>query len=434
VRVPPPAGRQRRILHVDMDAFFASVEVLDQPSLAGKAVVVGGTGPRGVVASCTYQARVAGVRSAMPMARARRLCPQAVFLPGRYDRYVEASRQLGALLESVTPLVEPVGLDEAFLDVSGAERLLGPAPRIAQWLRQRVGEELSLSCSVGVASSKLVAKLASEEAKPRATPTGPEPGPGVVVVEAGGEIDFLHPLPVERLPGVGPATGRRLRSMGVLTVGDLAQVPRQALVSALGKALGNHLHQLAWAQDGHPVEPAVAAKSVSHEETYAEDLVSGDRLGRQLVRLADAVAWRLRCQGRAGRTVTLKVRFADFATVTRSRTLSRPTDAAPLIADAACQLLEQVEVSRGVRLLGVAVSGLSPARLEGPQLPLSGPSGWDRASPAVEAVRQRFGPSALGPARLLDSGAGLDLKRRGEAQWGPDRRVVKPSKVRENGS
>ena len=409
------------ILHVDMDAFYAAVETLEDPSLAGRPVIVGGTGNRGVVAACSYEARVYGIHSAMPSVRARRLCPQAVFLPGRFDRYAEYSRRLHDVLLSVTPLVEGIALDEAFLDVAGAHRLLGRAEAIAADIRRRIQDELQLSASVGAATSKLVAKLASEAAKPRVTPQGPRPGPGVKVVAPGEELAFLHGHPVQALWGVGPATLKRLQRFGVRTVGDLAALPEATLVGALGDAQGRHLHALACGRDDRPVEPERAAKSIGHEETYAHDHYEPQALRQEAVRMAEAVSSRLRGHGLAGRTVTVKVRFADFQTITRSRTVPEPVDTGFGLAAVACDLLRQVDTSPGVRLLGVSTSNLvdRPARqlsLDDALLP------WDEATRAVDEVRRRFGDGAVGPASLVADG-GLRVKRRGDQQWGPEGRL-----------
>jgi DNA polymerase-4 len=415
--VTAPVATDPAILHVDLDAFFASVEVLDDPSLAGKPVIVGGAGARGVVAACTYEARAFGVHSAMPSVQARRLCPEAVFIAGRYDRYAEISARLHEVFGRYTPLVEGISLDEAFLDVSVARRLLGTGEAIAWDIRRAVGDELGLGASVGVASTKFVAKLASEAAKPVVDRAGPRPGRGVVVVAPGSELAFLHPLPVRALWGVGPATRARLERFGVATVGDLATMPLATLVSALGSSVGHHLHDLAWGRDPRRVEPDRAVKSVSHEETYTHDLHLSSELAAEAVRLADGVAARMRRAGLGGRTVSIKVRFHDFSTITRARTLPEPVDAGPVIARTAVALLDEVDPTPGVRLLGVAVSNL----VEGAALQLSlldDADGWDRASGAVDEVRARFGDAAVGPASLVRQD-GVRVKRRGDAQWGP---------------
>ena len=411
-----PSGRA--ILHVDMDAFYASVEALRDPSLAGRPVIVGGSGDRGVVASCSYEARAYGVHSAMPSARARRLCPHAVFVAGNFHLYADFSRRIHEIFTSFTPLVEGIALDEAFLDVSGARRLFGPPSDIARAVRERIGEELALPSSVGVASSKLVAKLASKAAKPRASLRGVEPGAGVVVVRPGAELDFLHPLPVSALWGVGPATRERLGRLGVGSVGDLAALPLATLEGCVGRAAGCHLHALAWGRDPRPVEPARAVKSVGHEETYATDLVDGAQLRREAVRMADAVAARLRQGSLAGRTVTVKIRFHDFSTITRSSTLDAAVQTGPELARVAISLLDQVDPTPGVRLVGVSVSNLAAGaacqlRLEDAEAPP-----WRQASEAVDRIRGRFGPAAVGPAALLGE-AGLEVRRQGDQQWGP---------------
>ena len=403
----------RTILHVDMDAFFVAVEVRRDPSLAGKPLIVGGAGERGVVASCSYEARAFGIHSAMPSVRARRLCPDAIFLHGNYDLYTEASHELHEVLRAFTPLVEGISIDEAFLDVTGAQRLFGDGEAIAHQLRARVRNDLALSCSVGVAPVKMLAKLASEAAKPKASLQGTVEGAGVFVVRPGEELAFLHPLPVESLWGVGPATAKRLHAFGVVTVADLAALPLETLIGALGRAAGRHLHDLAWARDPRAVEPSREVKSISHEQTYAHDLVERDELSREAVRMADAVASRLREAGVAGRTVTVKVRFHDFATITRSHTCDQPVDEGPVIARVARSLLDQVDSTNGVRLLGVAVSGLTPAR----QLSFD-EQGWSATAAAVQEVRGRFGADAVGPAALVGD-SGLRVKKRGEQQWGP---------------
>jgi DNA polymerase-4 len=421
-------GSEPAILHVDMDAFFVSVELLDRPELRGRPVIVGGAGERGVVAAASYEARAYGVHSAMPSVRARRLCPSAVFLPGRHHRYAEVSERVMAVFRSYTPLVEPISLDEAFLDVAGCRRLHGPATAIAHDLRRRVHGELGLTCSVGVAPSKFAAKLASEAAKPIASSNGPRPGPGVKVLRPGDVLGFLHPLPVQALWGVGPATLARLQRLGVTTVGDLAALPVETLVGALGAASGRHLHALANGVDERRVEPERRVKSIGHEETFAVDRRDRAALEHELVRFADAVAARLREHGLAGRTVNLKVRYGDFRTITRSSTLAAATDTAHDLARAAKALLAAVEVHQGVRLLGLSASGLAahPSRqlsfddVDPPgRRSAGGPASWEDAERAVDRIRARFGAAAIGPAAIADGG-GLRVKRRGDQQWGPD--------------
>lgn len=410
------AQNGRAILHVDMDAFFVSVELLDEPSLRGRPVVVGGAGQRGVVAAASYEARAYGVHSAMASSRARRLCPQAVFLKGRYWRYQEVSEAVFEIFRDVTPLVEGISLDEAFLDVSGARRLLGGGPAIAAEVRRRVLEEQGLTCSVGVAPRKLTAKLASERAKPKASFEGPVLGPGVFVVALEDELAFLHGHPVGALWGVGPATRARLDRLGVRTVGDLATLPLDALVAALGRSAGRHLHDLAWARDERPVVPATRARSIGHEETFANDHHEIATLDRDLVRLVDAVATRLRKAGVAGRTVQVKVKFADFQLATRSETLAEPVDEPGPILGVARRLLAQLDPTPGVRLLGVSVAGLAEGATR--QLTLDDALEPERSGAvrAVDEIRERFGDAAIVPASL----AGRRPKRRGDTQWGPD--------------
>jgi DNA polymerase IV len=390
------------ILHVDLDAFYASVEQLADPSIAGRPVVVGGLGPRGVVAAASYEARRFGIQSAMPMARARRACPTAVFLAPRFEAYGDASREVMSILRSYTPLVEPLALDEAFLDVRKVRRLHGAAPAIAAALRARIRAETGLTASVGVATTKLLAKIASDDAKPD----------GLLVVEMGRELEFLHPLPATRLWGVGPATQRRLERFGVRTIGDLAALPEETLVHALGPAHGRHLHALAWNRDDRPVDPDQEPKSVSHEETFPRDITERATLGREIVRMADQVGSRLQRAGYVARTVQLKVRYADFKTITRSRTLATPTDLGVELARTAALLLDDVDIAGGVRLLGVGAQQLE--RLEGVQTSLGldteDPDAADSAerhardgaiARRVEEVRRRYGDTAVVPARLV---------------------------------
>jgi DNA polymerase-4 len=418
------------ILHVDMDAFFASVEVLDEPSLAGLPVIVGGAGARGVVASCTYEARMFGVRSAMPSVRARQLCPQAIFLPGRHGRYAEISGQLHRMLADITPLVEPIGLDEAFLDVAGAIRRLGDPETIAHGLRDRVWADLSLACAVGIGRSKMIAKLASRAAKPRASRTGLVPGPGVVLIEPEVELDFLHGHQVEALWGVGPATAKRLHDLGVRTVGDLAAIPPEALVRRVGKSNGLHLSALAHGEDPSPVTPNRPAKSIGHEETFSQDLVDAAELERHVLRMAESVATMLRGASSAARTVTVKVKFNDLSLMTRSHTLAQAITTGGAIGQVAASLLAAIDPGEGIRLLGVSASGLvegggdqlsfdlGDGRDEGTQSATSREQSWQDATAAIDAIRDKFGRAAVGSAAMVTE-EGVQVPARRDAPWGP---------------
>jgi DNA polymerase IV len=400
------------ILHVDLDAFYASVEQLLDPTLRGRPVVVGGLGRRGVVAAASYEARPYGVQSAMPMAHARRACPHAVFLAPRFGEYERFSAQVMAILRAVTPLVEPISLDEAFLDVAGAQRRLGDGPSIARLIRSQVTAETGLVASVGVATTKFLAKIASDLSKPD----------GVLVVAPGEEDAFLHPLPLRRLWGVGPATLARLEALGVHSVGDIARLPEATVVAALGRSHGSHLWQLAHNIDDRDVSPVRVARSIGNEETFGTDVRSRTVAEREIVRLADRVAGRLRQAGLEARTITLKVRFADFRTITRSRTEPDPTALSTDIVTIARELLAAVDIDGGIRLLGIAGSQLvSPAARQGVlDLGIDGPDvGRERRTAlenAMDAVRARFGAGAVGAGSLVDGPLvnGLSTKRDGE--------------------
>jgi DNA polymerase-4 len=411
----------RQILHVDMDAFFVSVELRRRPELLGQPVVVGGTGRRGVVAAASYEARRFGVHSAMPSVVARRRCPHAVFLPGDHALYGEVSAQVREIFDRYTPVVEPLSLDEAFLDVTGSIRLFGPAIDIAGMIRRDVTDELSLGCSVGVAPNKFLAKLASVEAKPHATPAGIDPGAGVVIVAAGEERVFLDPLPVERLWGVGPVTLEKLHRIGIRRVADFALVGESALVGALGAGQAEHLMALSIGADDRPVEPEREAKSIGHEETYSSNLTTPEEVRTSLVRLADAVAARMRKGGVGARTLAVKVRFDDgFHTITRSTTSRAATDQAATIVSLLQPILDAIDPSWGIRVLGVAGSNLGPVFHQltldeaDDVVPVHGAT-----EAALDEIRERYGADAIGPASAVRSGKVRNV-RRGAQQWGPD--------------
>jgi DNA polymerase IV len=394
------------ILHVDMDAFYASVEVRDRPELVGRPVIVGGLSGRSVVLSATYEARAFGVRSAMPMSRAVRLCPQATVIPPRHGAYGSVSKEIMALFRSVTPLVQPLSLDEAFLDVSGAHRLLGSPREIAELIRRQVAEQQQITCSVGVAPNKFLAKLGSMRCKPD----------GLLVIPVGGVLEFLHPLPVSDLWGVGAKTGRTLARLGLRTVGDIAGTPVSALEAELGKAAATHLHALAWGRDDRDVEVGVAEKSVGAEETFEVDQDDPAVIKRELLRLSRRTARALRSSGYATRTVVVKLRTADFKTITRSRTLPEATSETQRIYATACSLFEVAGLSSRarLRLVGVRAIGLVPAAVSVTQLAL-GEQGtaWRDAESAVDKIAVRFGPDAVRPATLVSYTPGMQGHRAG---------------------
>ncbi len=380
------------VLHVDMDAFYASVELIDRPQLRGQPVIVGGGG-RSVVLSATYEARRLGIHSAMPMSRARRLCPQGIVIEPDHARYSQVSHGVMEIFRTITPIVEPLSMDEAFLDVSGALRRLGPPAKIGQLIRDRVADEQRISCSVGVASTKFVAKLASGRAKPD----------GMLVVPAVQTVAFLHRLPVGALWGVGDRTEEALTRLGLHTVADLAHTPVATLERALGSS-GAHLHELAWGRDPRSVVPEQVEKSVGAEETFGRDVDDPQVVLRELLRLSERVAARLRAADMIGRTVVLKVRFADFATITRSRTLPERTDVARVIYATVSSLYDALGLDRArLRLVGVRVEGLAEAAEGHHQLAFDERErGWREAEQAVDRADARFGAGAVRPATLVD--------------------------------
>ena len=478
----PNSHVDRTILHVDMDAFYVAVETLLDPSLKGKPVIVGGDGARGVVASCSYEARAFGIRSAMPSTRAKQLCPHAIFIRGNHGLYGDYSAKIHDIFHTFTPSIEPIALDEAFLDLTGGRKLFGSGSKVAADIRRKILDELGLPCSVGVATNKLLAKLASKVAKPPIgggplprVPGGRRPSEGVVTVPPGSELAFLHPLPVRALWGVGPKTFERLQRFGVETVGDLAALSEITLVGAVGASNGQHLYALSHAQDDRPVEVERAAKSIGHEETFAQDHHDLDPLVTELLRLSDAVASRIRAAGVRGRTVQLKVKLSDFRLLTRSRTVPDAVDTVEQIHAAVVALLRAPDVAGeiaalGARLIGVSVSNLveglaeqlsmfddraigpagEPRRSGPPGGAVEAPAGGDadavptprrpsrpasapRTAPAtranreadralagtVDAIRAKFGTVAVGPASLVKNGS-LRSKRPGDTQWGPN--------------
>jgi DNA polymerase-4 len=377
----------RTVIHADMDAFYASVEVHDDPRLVGRPVIVGGRPDgRGVVSAASYEARAFGVHSAMPLRTAARLCPDGVFLPGRFDRYAEVSRAVMDIFDDYTPLVEPISMDEAFLDVTGAPA--GDGPTIGRALKARVRDEVGLVVSVGVATNKLVAKVASDLRKPDA----------LVIVEPGEEAAFLAPLPVTRLWGVGPRVRQALADYGVTTIGQLAAVPPETLRRRFGR-MGHELSQRARGIDPSRVHSGQAPKSIGHEHTFDTDVTDRSGLDGTLLWIAESVASRCRRHKVAAGGVQLKLRYEGFETLTRQMQLSHPTTDGQLILDAARQLLDKaLEPGRAVRLIGITAISLADAQ----QLTLfeDGPR-VQRLAEATDAVRDRFGDRAITRARLL---------------------------------
>jgi DNA polymerase-4 len=390
VTAEPIADLTATILHVDMDAFYASVELLERPELAGKPVIVGHRSSRSVVTAATYEARKYGVNSAMPMAVALRRCPQAVVLEPHFERYAHYSRRVMGLLGEITPMVEPLSIDEAFLDVAGAIRLLGTPWQIGTRLRALVFEQTGLRCSVGAASTKYVAKLASGRSKPD----------GLLVIPAADTVAFLHPQPVTALWGVGGKSEEQLHRLGLRTIGVVAAVPLDTLKRAIGAANAARLHELAWGRDPRAVELSRDEKSIGHETTFEADVSDAVALHRELLRLSDAVGARLRRAGVQARTVALKLRFEDFTTISRSRTLAEPTDLGKRIYEEARSLYDaSAEGGRPVRLIGVRAEGLVGA--------VAGLGLWDddeqwrEVEGAVDAIGTRFGAGVVRPAALL---------------------------------
>jgi DNA polymerase-4 len=380
----------RWIIHVDMDAFFAAVEQRDHPEFRGKAVIVGGLGNRGVVSTASYEARRFGVHSALPMATARRLCPQGIFVAGDHRKYSRISHQIMAILADYTPLLEQVSVDEAFLDVTGMDLLFSSPIDIAREIKDRVKVELALTVSAGVAPNKFLAKMASERQKPD----------GLVVVEYGREKEFLQDLPVEKLWGIGDVTAKALQSRGIMTVGQLSQLHEPQLKSFFGQSAGL-IHQLTLGIDDRPVVPERDAKSVGAEETFEVDLRDPDDMRTVLMSLAERVGYRLRRDKSVARTITLKLRYGTFQTLTRRRTLEDPTQTDESIYRIAAELLlQQKNINSGVRLLGITVSQLEPERPVECSLFENREEKGRNLSSAMDRMRLKFGPKVLVHGRL----------------------------------
>ena len=376
-----------------MDAFFALVEVRENPSLAGKQVIVGYDGNRGVVLSATYEARKLGVHSAMPMSRALRLAPNAIVVEPDHEKYSEVSENVMAIFESITPLVQPLSVDEAFLDISGAQKLMGTPSQIGEVIRARVSDEQGITCSVGVASTMFVAKLATNFAKPD----------GLHVVPADKVIEFLHPLPIGALWGVGEKTGEQLSRLGLVNVADIANTPVKTLARVVGQAAAEHLYELSWGRDPRVVTPNQAEKSIGAERTFESDIDDPEEILAQILDLSNKVAKRLRAANYFSRTITIKVRFADFTSVTRSKSLPSSTDLATDIYATSKSLFEALHLQRArIRLVGVRATGLVPTSESSVQLEFSErDSGWREAEEAMDQVSLKFGNSAVKPARLI---------------------------------
>lgn len=375
-----------------MDAFFASVEVLTRPDVAGKPAVVAHDSPRSVVTSATYEARALGVRSAMPLAMAKQLAPGLIVLEPHMPTYREYSRKVMAVFHEFTPLVEQLSIDEAFLDVSGAIKLFGPPETIAQKIKDRVREQTGLPCSVGLASTKFVAKLASTQSKPD----------GLLVIEDERTLEFLHPLPIDALWGVGKKTAEVLRKRGIHTVADVAHTPVDSLVSALGASAGQHLHNLAWAKDPRPVSTERVDKSIGKEHTFGADVTDVDKLTATLLAQADTVAAQLRADFIEARTIGLKVTFSDFESVTRSRTVPEPTSVGREIHKVVCELLDELQIgSRAVRLIGVRATSFVQAGTQPLSLWDEDVDPWKDAEIAVDEVTKKFGKDSVRPASLM---------------------------------
>lgn len=380
------------ILHVDMDAFYASVTERDNPELKGKTVVIG-AGIRGVVLSANYEARKFGIKAAMPVFKAKALAPHAIFVPPDMARYQEVSENIMKIFNDVTPIVEPISLDEAFLDVTGAKRLLGEAIVIAQLIRKKVENQEGITCSVGIAHNKFIAKIASNFCKPN----------GVLEINPDKVLDFLHPLQAKQLWGVGPKTNEQLEKMGLLTIGDIANTPRGTLIRVLGQASGSSLYELAWGRDYRDVEIEQIEKSISASATFDADLDQSEEILTEFLRLTERSVERMRSNGFAASTISIKVRFSDFKTITRSKTSDLPVSGTQEIFEIVKKLYLALKIEGSlIRLVGVSLESLTPDT-ELQQLTLGARKrSWPDLDKAVDRVKQRFGGGSVRPARLVE--------------------------------
>ena len=380
------------ILHVDMDAFYASVAEKDNPKLKGKAVVVG-AGRRGVVSAANYEARKFGIRAAMPVYKAKALAPHAIFISPDMDRYEEVSRSVMSIFHDITPLVEPISLDEAFLDVTGSRRLLGDGQTIAKLIRARVEQKEGITCSVGIAHNKFIAKIASNQCKPN----------GLLEIDPERVLEFLHPLAAKEIWGVGPKTNEQLAKMGLQTVGDIANTPRSTLIRVLGQASGGSLYELAWGRDYRDVEIEHIEKSISSSETFDQDLDSQEEILKEFLRLTERSVERMREKGFAAGTISIKVRFTDFKTISRSKTVDLPITGTQEIFEVVKNLYLALNLENVlIRLVGVSLDSLVEDEEINQMVLGQRTSGWQQADKAVDRIKNKFGSASLRPARLVE--------------------------------
>ena len=380
------------ILHVDMDAFYASVAEKDNPKLKGKAVVVG-AGRRGVVSAANYEARKFGIRAAMPVYKAKALAPHAIFISPDMARYEEVSKSVMSIFHDITPLVEPISLDEAFLDVTGARRLLGDGPTIAKLIRARVEQKEGITCSVGIAHNKFIAKIASNQCKPN----------GLLEIDPEKVLEFLHPLAAKEIWGVGPKTNEQLAKMGLQTVGDIANTPRSTLIRVLGQASGSSLYELAWGRDYRDVEIEHIEKSISSSETFDQDIDSQEEILKEFLRLTERSVERMREKGFATGTISIKVRFTDFKTISRSKTVDLPITGTQEIFEVVKNLYFGLNLEKVlIRLIGVSLDSLVEDEEINQMVLGQRTSGWQQADKAVDRIKNKFGSASLRPARLVE--------------------------------